>query len=191
MRAQKEGVRTEQEKVACLEDKVRQLEVKRDKKECRTCTRQHEGKCPALQYTCFACSEVGHAKGSKACKKPKPAVKPKKVDKTRQVQEEDTDSEGVGRVTEVEPVRAVRAADARKATVTMTGVDRGTPGVATQTQLLIDSGVHKTLLSEKDWKQISRRNADGYQIKLKINKTKFRPYGTNMSLPILGRIKPT
>ena len=99
MRAQKEGVRTEQEKVACLEDKVRQLEVKRDKKECRTCTRQHEGKCPALQYTCFACSEVGHAKGSKACKKPKPAVKPKKVDKTRQVQEEDTDSEGVGRVT--------------------------------------------------------------------------------------------
>ena len=38
----------------------------------------------------------------------------------------------------------------------MTGVDKGTPGVATQTQLLIDSGVHKILLSEKDWKQISR-----------------------------------
>ena len=191
MRAQKEEVRTEQERVACLEDKVRKLEVKRDKKECRTCIRQHEGKCPALQYTCFACSEVGHAKGSKACKKPKPAVKPKKVDKARQVQEEETDSdsEGVGRVTEVEPVRAVRHADARKATVTMTGVDKGTPGVATQTQLLIDSGVHKTLISEKDWKQISRRNADGYQIKLKINKTKFRPYGTNMSLPILGRTK--
>ena len=114
---------------------------------------------------------------------------PKKVDKARQVQEEETDSdsEGVGRVTEVEPVRAVRHADARKATVTMTGVDKGTPGVATQTQLLIDSGVHKTLLSEKDWKQVSRRNADGYQIKLKINKTKFRPYGTNMLLPILGR----
>ena len=64
MRAQKEGVRTEQDRVAYLEDKVRKLEAKRDKKECRTCIRQHEGKCPALQYTCFACSEVGHAKGS-------------------------------------------------------------------------------------------------------------------------------
>ena len=42
MRAQKEGVRTEQDRVACLEDKVRKLEIKRNKKECRTCVRQHE-----------------------------------------------------------------------------------------------------------------------------------------------------
>ena len=51
MRSQTGGVRQEQERVARLEGKVKQLELlKRGKKKgCKTCTRgRHEGRCPGL-----------------------------------------------------------------------------------------------------------------------------------------------
>ena len=62
----------------------------------------------------------------------------------------------------------------------MMGVDNGAPGVLVHIQLLIDSGVHKTLLSENDQKKIIRLRDNGEQIKLKINRAKFRPYWTNI-----------
>ena len=71
MRAHTGGVRQEKERVARLEDKVRQLEFHKGgiNKACRTCTcGGHEGKCPGLNMTCFSCNQLGHMKISKACK---------------------------------------------------------------------------------------------------------------------------
>ena len=48
MRAQTKGVREEQERVSRLEGDT--------KKGCKTCTRpRHDGPCPGLKLTCFAC----------------------------------------------------------------------------------------------------------------------------------------
>ena len=49
-----------------------------------------------------------------------------------------------------------------------------------------DSGVRRTLLSEKDWITLKGRNKN---LKLKPNSITFRPYGTNISLDVLGKVK--
>ena len=49
-----------------------------------------------------------------------------------------------------------------------------------------DSGVRRTLLSEKDWNSLKGRNKN---LKLNPNSITFRPYGTNISLKVLGKIK--
>ena len=185
-----------------MEGKVRQLESSKGgaSKSCKTCTRGgHEGRCLGLNMTCFACKQEGHMKGSKACRHPKPATKPNKHkgkggDKARQVAEgstEDTDSEEVDRVMIDEPVRAVKHENSRKARVdiTLTVVDHKVPGRPGQVQLLIDSGVYKTLLSEKDWKLVAKKDSGTGKMRLKINRTKFQPFGTNLYLPILGCTK--
>ena len=196
MRAQASGVRQEQDRVARLEDKVRKLEFKKGeiKKKYKTCTRGgHEGRCPGLDMKCFACQLEGHMKGSLACKKPKPLFKSKSETKNTARQVEDaevvsTDSDEVTRVSEV-LVRAVNHESTRLGDVTITPLDQGVAGGQTMVQLLIDSGVHKTLLSEKDWKALNKQMPGGGMARLKINRTKFRPFGTNISLPILGRTK--
>ena len=81
MRAQTGGVRKEQERVARLKGKVKQLKLQigGKKKGCMTCTRGlHESRCPWLEMNCFACRLDGHMKGSGACKKPKASTKGKK-----------------------------------------------------------------------------------------------------------------
>ena len=194
MRAQTKGVREEQERVSRLETKVRQLEFKKGdpKKGCKTCTRpKHDGPCPGLKLTCFACKLEGHMKGSKACKKPKPKFK--KKDTARQVETgsevDSTDSEASNRVTEEYQVRAVQQEHTRQAEVVITAIDHGTEGAKAEVKLLIDSGVHKTLLSEADWKVVGKQRNGVGKVKLKINRTKFRPFGTNFTLPIIGRSK--
>ena len=59
-------------------------------------------------------------------------------------------------------------------------------GVKIQTQWTIDSGVTKTLLAEEDWEKLKTKNGS---IKLKKNRIKFKPYGTNIVLPVIGRAK--
>ena len=199
MRAQAAGVRQEQDRVGRLEDKVRQLEFKKgdSKKTCRTCTRGgHDGRCPGLDMNCFACRLDGHMKGSAACKKPKTPNKLKKKklkDTTRQVGDEaeadSTDSEEANRVAEVHKVRAVNQGNSRHAEMNLTPLDHGKAGGQTLVKLLIDSGVHKTLLSEKDWRTVKKQIPGGGAVKLKVNRTKFKPFGTSLSLPILGRTK--
>ena len=199
MRAQTGGVRQEQERVARLEGKVRQLELHKGgkKKGCRTCTRGlHEGRCPGLDMNCFACRLDGHMKGSSACKKPKAPNKGKKKKKeeatARQVEDSSeaasTDSEDANRVMEVNQVRAVKQEHTMHTKVGLTPIDHGVEGAQAKVKLLIDSGVYKTLLSEKDW-QVVKQSQGARKAKLKINRTKFRPFGTNYSLPILGRTK--
>ena len=73
-------------------------------------------------------------------------------------------------------MRAVEHVNSRKGTV----LDKENPGVTLEIQLLIDPGVHKTLLSEKDWKPLWKKRADRFQIKLKMNKHEVQAWlGSN------------
>ena len=50
-------------------------------------------------------------------------------------------------------------------------------------------GVNKTLVSERDWNKIREKSKKGNRPRLKVNRTKFRPFSTKYTLPIMGRIK--
>lgn len=70
----------------------------------------------------------------------------------------------------------------------MVELDHGISPHAVKLNLLTDSWVNQTLLSEKDWQQI-RPGHGRRKPKLKKNKTNFTPSGTKIKLPILGRTK--
>ena len=51
---------------------------------------------------------------------------------------------------------------------------------------LADSGVRRSLMSERDWEKMSKANK---QLELKKNTVRFIPYGTAKVLPVMGRAK--
>ena len=53
--------------------------------------------------------------------------------------------------------------------------------------LLIDSGVNRSLISEQDWNKI--KLIDGEKPVLKKCDIKFSPFGTKYSLPMMGRTR--
>ena len=57
-----------------------------------------------------------------------------------------------------------------------------------EVELLVDSGVNKTLLSEKDWEKVKPK-LKGKPATLKKSHTKFSPFGTELKLPMLGRTR--
>ena len=59
-------------------------------------------------------------------------------------------------------------------------------GHKTKVRWIADSGVRKTLISQEDWERIKKKNS---AVKLRRNQIKFVPYGTKMSLPIMGKAK--
>ena len=75
-----------------------------------------------------------------------------------------------------------------KCKVSLTALDHDRPSQNTGMELLIDSGVNKTLLSEEDWRKVRPKKGEA-KIKLKKCYTKFSPFGTNVKLPMLGRTK--
>ena len=191
--------------IAALEEQVRALSVKKtgpvvkDAK-CKTCTRPFHapGKCKGVE--CYDCGKMGHFRGAVACKKPK-ASKQKGKERVRSVQhkeeeeessQEDTDSEIESSNRVVEEVVATATVEGSEkqvhAKLNVVALDRGRPSQQADVQMLIDSGVHKTLMSEKDSRKIKCRRGDE-KIKLKKCRTKFRPHGTDYHLPILGRSK--
>ena len=70
----------------------------------------------------------------------------------------------------------------------VTAFDHGTPSKTTKVKLLTDSVMNKKLLSEADWKTIKAEEGCR-RPKLKKNKTNFKPFGTDIKLPIQGRTK--
>ena len=70
----------------------------------------------------------------------------------------------------------------------MVAIDHGISSSTTEIRLVIDSGVSKTLLSEKAWASVKPQPGHP-KTKLKKNRTNFTPFGTNYKLPILGRTK--
>ena len=206
LRGQKEQVRKEDERVAALEEQVRALQSdqktrrrssggaggsggsRKDQKSssCQSCTRPwHNGSCPGLKVDCYKCGKKGHFSGAPMCKNTK------KKEKTRNVEEEsETESEeSVNRVEEkTEKVRAVKPDPAKIAEVVLTAMDHGVEAKEASVELLINSGVNKTLLSEKDWKKVKAVRGERPP-KLKKNAIKFVPFGTKINLPILGRTR--
>ena len=152
---------TQDSRVARLEEQVRKLQSIKSGTAgtCQTCTRptHAKGECPGKKLECFACGLVGHFRGAAACKGKKAAGgKKKKKVKANQVVEEEseendhdaTEVEGIGRV--VESVRAVgEAAKSKTADLQMTILDLGQPAMQRNVELLVDSGVYRTLLTEE------------------------------------------
>ena len=92
------------------------------------------------------------------------------------------------RPSDLSPKTCAASWHAKQAKVWLTPIGYGVEGAQATVQLLVDSGVYKTLLSEKDWKVVLRSQVPR-KAKLKTNRTKFRPFSFNYSLPILGRTK--
>ena len=187
-----------EDRVRQLEEDVRSLRAgsKADKvKSCNTCTRPSHppGKCPGLDKECFECKVTGHFKGSSACKKKKKTKTEKstkqKVNEVSEEDTEDTDS-SVGRVVESgsEKVNAANQQSVKNITthLKLTALDKGRPSDEVDVELLVDSGVHKTLLSERDWQKLAKGDR---KAKIKRCKVNFTPYGTKINLPMLGRTK--
>ena len=105
--------------------------------------------------------------------------------------DDDTDSDvSLGRVIETLP-EAVNAADQpseKNVTVSLQfiSLDKGMPSDTVDFEPLVDSGVHKTLLSEEDWRKVV--NGDK-KVRIKKCRVNFRPYGTKINLPMVGRTK--
>ena len=158
-------------------------------KDCKAYTRPTHGvgKCNGRKVKCYACDKMGHFKGSAACKAPK--VVKAVVGGVKNVGF-DTDSDAIGCVVEenVEVVCASAKRGDAKVRVSITVLDHGRPSLETHVRLLIDSGVNKTLISDKDWAKVKQRPGEN-PMKLKRVKTSFTPFGTNFKLPIMGRTK--
>ena len=205
LKGRKQSTDEGDDRIAALEEQVRAL---RDKKKpvkdskCQTCTRPFHapGKCKGVEVECYDCGKMGHFRGAEICKKPK-SSKQRKREKVRSVQQKDenssqeeTDSEieSSNRVVE-EMVATAHVKGSEKqmhAKVGVVALDRGRPSQQAEMHMLIDSGVHKTLVSESDWRKIKCRQGED-KIRLKKCRTKFRPYGTDYHLPIMGRSKCT
>ena len=199
------GQSREQVSVAALADRLDKLEqvnsVTGTRKknnfkgqQCNKCTRPTHGpgNCPARNMDCFACERKGHMKGTPACKEFKgtPAYKKakpkKKKEQTRAVNDSeldstDSDSEDINRVEEVRAAGDKKKS--RTSNIMFYPINKDKEGEAGNVSFLVDSGVHKTLLSEEDWMRV-RNN-----FKLKKNKTKFIPFGTQTRLPMMGKSK--
>ena len=100
-----------------------------------------------------------------------------------------TDS-SVGRVIESgsEEVNAANQQSVKNITthLKVTALDSGRPSDEVDVELLVDSGVNKTLLSERDWQKLATGES---KVNIKRCKVNFRPYGTKINLPMLGRTK--
>ena len=99
----------------------------------------------------------------------------------------ESDTSTLGRI--AEQVKNVRVAALGKADTDRMVTVKVRPrkgGHKTKVRWTADSGVRKTLLSQEDWERIKKKNS---AVKLRRNKIKFVPYGTKISLPILGKAK--
>ena len=126
-------------------------------------------------------------KGSTSCKIPK--KEKEKKEKSRALEDDDTqestDSEDLNKVDDNEDVCALKIKKSRAAKIIVKVKDDNIVVKPQEIMFLVDSGVHKTLLSEDDWMKIKMEQ----RLKLKKNRTKFTPFGTNINLIIMGRTK--
>ena len=169
-----------------LAEEVRQLKQKLGKAEsskdtCKSCMllRCKRGdKCPAKDKKCHRCEGTGHFTRSPLCPKKKKG-KGNSVNKVQEGEEEIESDSSVGRVL---MVGKVGGEDSRiRVKLGMTGP--GSQEYKVKFEPLTDTGVRRTIINKTDWKMISG------ECNLMPTKLKFRPYGTNKQLPIIGRAK--
>ena len=103
------------------------------------------------------------------------------------VAEDNTNSEDSIRVKKCpEQARAVGQEKNKRARVYLTVLDYGIMNEQWTIDLLINSGVQKTLVSEKDWDRLQNEYMVKHRSQLKVKQRKFL---TRCTLPILGWIK--
>ena len=140
-------------------------------------------KCFAEGKRCKKCGGLSHFAASKLC----PGKNSKQTTTGKLEEEEDYKSdESCGRIVESETVAVgkVQATPKRETIFCKLQVTGSAdPGVSTTIKLATDTGVRKTILSRTDWEKIKPG------CKLIGTKLNFRPYGTKVRLPILGRAK--
>ena len=178
-------------KIRKLEEQLCRLQVKgADEVKCDTCTRSHTpGKtCPGLSASCFSCGLKGHFKGAKVCKgaKLKGDKKGQRVSKVEEESSTDTsDAEGLGRIVQVAATKGQLNTDTAdfRAQVSIRPRQGGSKAAVVWT---VDSGVRKTLLAEADWARLKTKNPAW---KLKKNHISFKPYGTQITLEVMGKAK--
>ena len=187
-----------------LEDDVRAVSLKKKNKkttrvDCETCTNpiHAEGSCPAKGAECFGCGKRGHYSGSKACKKKKGSddeIKKKKKEKAAKSrklkdsdEDEDTDSgETTGRI----KVRSVKSNPDEVVSLVVKALDHGVESKKAKMELVVDTGVGRTLISEKAWLKLKPHKGERDPL-LKRNDRKFVPFGTDGKLECIGRSKAT
>ena len=162
-RALRREIRKLSEAVSKLE--LEEKRQKGEKKKCRRCllSRCNRGEqCPANTKRCHRCGEQGHFSRSTLCK-------------------------GVKKVQEECPAKqemvagVIREGDRDSRIRVSLGIAKqGASFGAVRVSLLADTGVRRTILNLGDWEQLGRGE-------LKETRLKFRPYGTNQYLPIIGR----
>ena len=140
-------------------------------------------KCNARGKTCNTCKKTGHLAASKLCQK-------EETDTTRTVQSDANSSskpkEGLCRILTVAKIRKETKEAKHKgenivAKIKMAAMEDDAREVSIQP--VTDTGVKKTILCKSDRDKIGR-----YGRVVKTD-TKFRPYGTSVQLPILGKAK--
>ena len=185
-----------------VEDNVRALSLKKKKKkttkvDCETCTNpiHAEGNCPAKGAECFGCGKRGHYSGSKTCKKKKGSEdeikNKKKTAKSRKLkdsdEDKDTDSgETTGRI----KVRSVKSNPDEVVSLIVKALDHGVESKTAKMELVVDTGVGRTLISEKAWLKLKPHKGERKPL-LKRNDRKFVPFGTDGKLECIGRSKAT
>ena len=195
---------------AAGKERIRKVADKSEWKDCSTCPRKHEEgySCPGLKAECYECDKVGHYRGAKICKKLKKGKvkvtekdfkkekesksdkKKKKKKKVRYV-EEDTDnsgnesysSEGSNRVLEV--VKSAKTNREQEEQIAVFIKPRQGKN-RLEVKWTADSGVRRTLLAEKHWKQIKKENP---ATRLEKSRIIFKPYSSEEEVPILGKVR--
>ena len=208
---QVESATNTDQKVRRLEEQVNRLQVqeKQEQVPCKTCPRKSHrvgAKCPGLTQSCYACGQEGHFKGAQVCKGPKhkadrkskddkkdKAVKKdrgthKKVNRVDSSEDEsDSDESEAESIHRIVTVRATQGPDSgEKDLKVKVTVKPRRGGDKQEVVWTADTGVLRTLLAERDWDKLKKKNEN---MQLKKAKTVFRPYGTQYSLPVLGKAK--
>ena len=137
-------------------------------------------KCLAAGKVCLACGEKSHFTRSKLCKKPKKSPATSRIEEA--LLSNSDSEESVGRIMTVGKVENSKK-DSIYTSLTIACHDDENHQSGIKIEVATDTGVRKTILSRRDWRKIEDNCL------LTKAKIKFRPYGTNMHLPVRGRTK--
>ena len=130
-------------------------------------------------------------KGSRACSQFKRKKQKPTVNKGEDAEDSVSDTEPVGRVEQVttEKVRQASQEEGDKevqVNLEIQAVDHGKKSSFVKFQPLVDTGVHKTLLNEADWKKLKEVEPS---LQHKRCRVRFTPYGTTTGLQMIGQSK--
>ena len=174
-----------------------------------------EQTCWGLKATCYDCDKEGHFRGAEICKgkkekkkeykkeyKPKDYKgKSKKKDKKKKrhvkrlesssEEEESSDDEtstsgSASSINRVEMVGAARGSHGTEEAQVKVHIRPREGKHSQEVEWTADSGVGRSLISERDWEKVKETNAG---IKLDRNDITFKPYSTDKKVPVKGKAK--